>query len=217
MKSVSRAAALILLAVGTLALAPGPAPAQQAAPAPTPAPTPAPAPALKPLVGSIAGHTGWPAAKPDDVKSLDAILRALYDVISGPKGQARDWDRMRSLFIPDARLIPIHPTQDNAHADAIVLSIDQYIERASGTMSANGFFERGIHNDVQQFGNLVHVWSTYESRHSASDAEPFTRGINSIQLLKDGDRYWIIDIVWDSERPNQRIPQEYLPLKSNSY
>jgi hypothetical protein len=136
---------------------------------------------------------------------------ALYDVISGPKGQARDWNRMRSLFIPDARLIPARAVKDTPHTDAIVLTIDGYIARSSGTMETNGFFEHGIHNQIEQFGNIVHIWSTYESRHATADPTPFARGINSIQLLKDNDRYWIIDIVWDSETPTKPIPEKYLP------
>jgi hypothetical protein len=169
-----------------------------------------PAPAPKPLVGSIAAHPEWPKAKPEDVKSVDAILAALYDVISGPKGKARDWDRMRSLFIPDARLIPSRVNKDTQQVDAVVLSIDGYIARSSTTMTTNGFFEHSIHNEVEQFGNIAHVWSTYESRHNADDATPFARGINSIQLLKDGDRYWIVNIFWDSERPDSPIPAKYL-------
>ncbi|RSL17055.1 hypothetical protein EDE15_2583 [Edaphobacter aggregans] len=173
-------------------------------------PSPAPAPAPKPLVGSIAAHPEWPQAKPEDVKSVDAILAALYDVISGPKGKARDWDRMRSLFIPDARLIPSRINKDTQRVDAIVLSVDGYIARSSTTMTTNGFFEHSIHNEVEQFGNIAHVWSTYESRHNADDATPFARGINSIQLLKDGDRYWIVNVFWDSERPDSPIPAKYL-------
>ena len=173
-------------------------------------PSSAPAPAPKPLVGSIAAHPEWPKAKPEDVKSVDAILAALYDVISGPKGKARDWDRMRSLFIPDARLIPSRINKDTQQVDAIVLSIDGYIARSSTTMTTNGFFEHSIHNQVEQFGNIAHVWSTYESRHNSDDATPFARGINSIQLLKDGDRYWIVNIFWDSERPDSPIPAKYL-------
>jgi hypothetical protein len=173
-------------------------------------PSSAPAPAPKPLAGSIAAHPEWPKAKPEDVKSVDAILAALYDVISGPKGKARDWDRMRSLFIPDARLIPSRVNKDTQQVDAVVLSIDGYIARSSTTMTTNGFFEHSIHNEVEQFGNIAHVWSTYESRHNADDATPFARGINSIQLLKDGDRYWIVNIFWDSERPDSPIPAKYL-------
>ncbi len=77
-------------------------------------------------------------------------------------------------------------------------------------MTASGFFERGIHNEVQQVGNIVHVWSTYESRHDAADPTPFARGINSFQLLKDADRYWVVNIFWDSERPTNPIPEKYL-------
>jgi hypothetical protein len=174
----------------------------------------APAP-LPPLVGSIAGHPGWPVAKPEDVKSPEAILNAVYDVISGAKGQARDWNRMRSLFIPDARLIPAInvAAKDGrpAHVDAVILTIDDYIARSSGRMTENGFFEHSIHNDVEQFGNIVQIWSTYESRHNAEDPKPFARGINSFQLLNDGKRYWIVNIFWDAESPDHPIPHKYLP------
>jgi hypothetical protein len=107
-------------------------------------------------------------------------------------------------------LIPSRVNKDTQQVDAIVLSIDGYIARSSTTMTTNGFFEHSIHNEVEQFGNIAHVWSTYESRHNADDATPFARGINSIQLLKDGDRYWIVNIFWDSERPDSPIPAKYL-------
>lgn len=161
------------------------------------------------LVGSIAAHPGWPVAKPQDVNSPEAILNAVYSVISGPKGQPRDWDRMRSLFLPDARLIPTLPTA--GHADAIALTIDGYIARASSRMAADGFYEHSIHNETERYGNIVQVWSTYESRHAATDPTPFARGINSFQILKDGDRYWIVNIFWDAETPNHPIPAQYLP------
>ena len=177
---------------------------------------PYPAPAARPIPGDIAAHPHWPAAKPADVNSVDAIISAVYDVISGAKGQARNWDRMRSLFLPSARLIPARVVTSvtggpSTHTDAVILSIDEYIARSSTTMTTNGFFERGIHNDVEQFGNIVHVWSTYESRHDAADPTPFARGINSFQLLKDGDRYWVVNIFWDNERPDNPIPAQYLP------
>ena len=177
--------------------------------------SPASPPPLPPLAGSIAGHPGWPAAKSEDVKSPEAILNAVYDVISGSKGQARDWNRMRSLFIPGARLIPAiaaaATADEPAHTDAILLTIDDYIARSSGRMTANGFFEHSIHNEIEQFGNIVQIWSTYESRHNADDPKPFVRGINSFQLLNDGKRYWIVNIFWDAESPEHPIPQKYLP------
>jgi hypothetical protein len=197
MKQANHLAALLVLAFSSTA-----ALAQAAA-------TPAPAPPR--LVGSIAGHPGWPTAKPEDVKSPEAIVNAVYSVISGGKNQARDWDRMRSLFVPDARLIPATVDKTSGHSDAIFLTVDGYIERSNGRMTSDGFFERSIHNEMEQFGNIVQVWSTYESRHDPADATPFARGINSFQLLKDGDRYWVVNIFWDSESPTKPIPAKYLP------
>jgi hypothetical protein len=208
--SVSRLAVVLLFGSSVAAFA------QTAA-----APAPAPAAAPKPIPGSISSHAGWPAAKPEDVKSVDAILTALYDVISGPAGQPRDWNRFRSLFVPDAKLIPVRvlpgsPNPGQPATDAVFMSVDDYATRSSGSLTANGFYEHSINNDVQAFGNIVEVFSTYESRRKADDPKPFARGINSIQLLKDGERYWIVNVYWDSERPNNPIPAKYLPLKSQS-
>jgi hypothetical protein len=150
------------------------------------------------------------AAKPEDVKSVDAIVAAVYDVISGPAGQKRDWDRMRSLFVPGARLIPAVPNQ-NGGASARVLDVQGYIDRSGPTLEKNGFFEHEIARKTDAFGNIAHLFSTYESRHTAADPAPFARGINSIDLLKDGDRWWIVTIYWDSERPDNPIPPQYLP------
>jgi hypothetical protein len=196
MKQASHIAAALVLTLSSIALL-----AQTANPASAPAPAP--------LVGSIAARPGWPMAKPEDVKSPEAILAAVYSVISGGKGQARDWDRMRSLFIPDARLIPA--TASKGHTDAVILTIDGYIARSNGRMTTTGFFEHSIHNEIEQFGNIVQIWSTYESRHNLDDPTPFARGINSFQLLKDGDRYWVVNIFWDAESPEHPIPAKYLP------
>ncbi len=165
---------------------------------------------LRAPVGSIAGRPEWPKAKAADVDSVEHIVAAVYDVISGPAGQARDWDRMRSLFVPDARLMPIRTDKETGHADVLVLTVDEYIARSSGTLTAKGFFERSSHNDVEEFGNMVQVWSTYESRRALADPAPFARGINSFQLMKDGGRYWVVGILWDSERPGLVIPEKYL-------
>ena len=159
--------------------------------------------------GSIAAHPDWPKATPADVQSVDAIVASLYDVISGPAGQARNWNRFRSLFVPDARLIPTRHDKTGNGADVVLYTVEQYQERATPLM-AQGFFEHGIHNTTESFGNIVHVFSSYESRHT-KDGEPFQRGINSIQLLKDGNRYWVVTIFWDGETPTTPIPAKYLP------
>ena len=158
---------------------------------------------------SIAGHPDWPRAKPADVQSVDAIMAAIYDVISGPAGQPRDWNRFRSLFIPDARLIPTRHSKTGAGADVLPLTVEQFQQLAAPGFD-KGFFERSIHNTTESFGDIVHVFSTYESRRT-KDAPPFARGINSIQLLKDGSRYWVVTIYWDEETPTDPIPAKFLP------
>ncbi|MDH5760426.1 MAG: hypothetical protein OEZ65_12630 [Gemmatimonadota bacterium] len=144
-----------------------------------------------------------------DVTSQDAIIEALYDVISGPAGEARDWDRFRSLFIPEgARLIPVGRQGDGTTRPALV-SVDEYVERAGPNLEATGFFEAEVHAEVEEYGAIAHRFSTYESRRTADDAEPFDAGINSIQLVFDGDRWWIVSIMWTSERSGVSIPDRY--------
>lgn len=159
-----------------------------------------------------------PAANPADVTSIDAIITAAYDGISGPAGQKRNWNRERSLFIPGARLIPTAKNAGELNQDGEiapeVLDIDGYIARVGDYLEKNGFFETEIARRTEQFGHIAHVWSTYESRHKADDPEPFMRGINSIQLFYDGSRWWIVTIYWQHESPEDPIPSKYLkPVK----
>ena len=149
-------------------------------------------------------------AKEDDVRSIESILAATYDVISGSVGKKRDWDRFRSLFYPGARLIPTGKRPNEPEVRARVLSADDYVERSAPFLEKEGFFERGVSNKVERFGNIAQVFSTYESRHDAGDAQPFQRGINSFQLVNDGKRWWIMTIMWQAETPENPIPQEYL-------
>jgi beta-lactamase superfamily II metal-dependent hydrolase len=165
------------------------------------------------LLGGVVRADDPPAAAPvqasaRDVATVDAILSALYDVISGPAGTDRDWNRFRSLFAPGARLIPVGPKQPQGAA-ARVLDVEAYIERSGPFVKKQGFYEREIARRSESFGNIVHVFSTYEGRHAADDANPFVRGINSIQLLRDGERYWIVTVYWDAERPDNPLPPRY--------
>ncbi len=149
-------------------------------------------------------------AKVADVASPDAIIAATYDVISGPAGQKRDWDRMRSLFYPGARLIRTAPKKEGG-IGATVLSTEDYINRASAYFEKNGFAEKEIARHTEACGNILQAFSTYESRHDAKDNTPFARGINSFQLFFDGTRWWILTIFWEEETPEHRLPPEYLP------
>ena len=149
------------------------------------------------------------AADPRDVASEDAIIAALYDVISGDSGVARNWDRFRSLFAPGARLIPVGPRRGGGFG-ARVLTPEEYIQLSGPMLVNNGFHEREIAHRSERYGQMVHRFSTYESRHRAADPAPFTRGINSIQLYSDGTRWWVVTILWRGETPDLPLPARYL-------
>src|SRR5580704_5085676 len=152
-----------------------------------------PQPAPPPLVGSLAGHPAWPSAKnTSDVDTAEHLVASLYDVISGPAGKPRDWDRFRSLFLPDGRLgivVPEMPATKDAPArkgDAVFLTPAMYVQRDDPYYKTHGFFERSIANRVEEFGNLIHVWSTYESRHAENDSQPCEASIRSrLCMLED--------------------------------
>jgi hypothetical protein len=189
---------MILFSAMALATAQTEQQKQNALPIPTPVP--------KPL---IVETPAIPAANPADVASVDAIIAAVYDVISGPASKKRDWDRMRSLFVPGARLIPTGPRPAGGYGSRI-LSVEEYILRAEPNFEKEGFYEREAARTTEQFGQIVHVFSTYESRHAPGDAKPFQRGINSIQLMNDGTRWWIVTIFWQREDEKTPLPEKYL-------
>ena len=143
-----------------------------------------------------------------DTKSIDSTIETLYAVISGEAGEARDWDRFRNLFIPEAKLMPTGVTPEG-NAVYRAWSPDEYIERAGTSLEENGFFEREVHNEVEQFRNIAHVFSTYESMRTEG-GEVFARGINSIQLFYDNERWWVVSIFWSSETQDIPIPEKYL-------
>ncbi len=152
------------------------------------------------------------APRAEDVGSIDGIIKAFYEVISGPAGQPRQWSRDRSLYIADIRFVSM--SEDKAgHPHANVVSHSQYVDESNAALLKDGFYESETHRVTQKFGNIAHVFSTYESRLKA-EGPVIARGINSIELFYDGKRWWIASAVWDDERPDNPILPEYLPGKN---
>ncbi|MBO6505514.1 MAG: hypothetical protein JJ850_08645 [Kordiimonadaceae bacterium] len=143
----------------------------------------------------------------DKVETLDSTITTLYAVISGDKGVERDWDLFRYLFKPGARLIPSGKNAEGA-VGMTVLSPEEYIERSGPFLVGNGFHEVEIGRRVDEFGTIAQVFSTYAAKRSLDDAEPFMRGINSIQLLKDNDRWWVVSIFWMAETEEFPLPAD---------
>lgn len=151
----------------------------------------------------------WPKPHATDVQSIDAIVGAFYSLSGGEAGQARDWERYKALFLPQARLVAARPGSDGT-AGAFFLTIDEYVNANRKYFEKGGFFDKEIARRTDEFGAIAQVWSTYESRHVKDSPEPYARGINSFELLKDGDRWWIVTVFWDYERPESPIPAQYL-------
>jgi hypothetical protein len=146
---------------------------------------------------------------PADVASEEAIVAALYEAISGPACQHRDWDRFRGLFAPGGRLIPKVATGGGTFGIRAETP-EEYTASVKGSMEDLGFSEKEVFHVGESFNGVVHRFSTYESRRAANDATPFARGINSIQLLNDGKRWWVVTVYWAGERPDAMIPDIYL-------
>lgn len=143
------------------------------------------------------------------VQTIDSTIQTLYKVISGEKGETRNWELFRFLFHSDAKLIPSGNNRQGA-VGVRYMTTDQYIEASGKWLIENGFFEKEISRKIDQFGNIAQVFSTYESFKSAKDQKPFMRGINSIQLYYDGNRWWILNVFWQGETQEHPIPKKYL-------
>jgi hypothetical protein len=146
-------------------------------------------------------------ADPKDVSSIDGIIKAFYEVISGPKGAPRQWSRDRTLYITDVRFVSM--SEEEGKIRARVLSHQQFVNGSNEFVVNEGFVEREINRVMKRYGNIAHIFSTYE--FSSADGKDKGRGINSIELFWDGTRWWISAASWDEERPNNPILKEYLP------
>lgn len=170
-----------------------------------------PTPAQPPAQQQVHTAPALPVtAREADGASVDSTVAALYEVISGPAGAARNWNRMRALFVPEARLSMITPKEGGGFA-LRPMTVEDYISRNMSTFSANGFYEREIARRTETFGQLVHVFSTYELLRAPHDTKPFMRGINSIQMIHDGKRWWIANLIWRAEDAHLALPERYLP------
>lgn len=154
-----------------------------------------------------AASAAVPAANPKDVQSLDAIVAAIYDVISGPPG-ARDWNRFNSLFATDARLIAVRAPKEGKPT-LVVMTPKDYADKAGSYFLEHGFFEHELSRKTDSFGAMTHIYTTYESRET-KDGKPIDRGINSMEFFNDGQRWWCVEIYWDAERAGNPIPEKYL-------
>ncbi|HLY42035.1 MAG TPA: hypothetical protein VKR52_12555 [Terracidiphilus sp.] len=138
--------------------------------------------------------------------TLDQLIVAIDAAVSGPANKDRTC--FRQLFLPDAKLSPVHKLPDGSFAPRI-LSVDDWIN-AVAKRGSETFFEKQIKVKTETYGHFAHLWSTYETR-TTPDAKPMDRGINSIQAVFDGQRWRVISILWEPESSAGPVPEKYLP------
>ena len=152
----------------------------------------------------------------EDLGTVDGVIHSLYDAISGPVGQDRDWNTFRNLFAEDARMYIAVPDKDSG---SVLKSItpEEYAQRNEARLSDIGFSEDELYRITNSYGAGTQVLSTYESHYTNKNGEEdITQGINSIQLYFDGERYFIVSIFWDANAKNIEVPERYLPKDKNT-
>jgi hypothetical protein len=148
----------------------------------------------------LVGQTDKPTHA-EDVSSIDNIIAAMYNVISGPAGP-RDWERFHNLYHHNAYLMAIYATSDSTFSNR-VFTPKEYVERSDEMMKNNAFKEIELKRRMEQFGNLVNVFSAYEF----TTPTVVKTGINSLQLYFDGERWWIMTVIWQEASPVLPLPE----------
>jgi hypothetical protein len=164
--------------------------------------------------------TPTPEPPPGDNATLDLLLRALYEGVSHGESSEPDWHRLEPLFVPGARLMPPrHPGDASWKA----LSFDEFREAVRAGIATRrqdgkptGFFEREIGRETNAYGDLTTVLSAYEARFRRDDEKPFLRGVNAIQIVAEGNRWAILSLAWDTEGPDNPIPERLLRADPDS-
>lgn len=164
---------------------------------------------VAPAPGQEAPAEAVPDFQPrlEDVTTVDGIVRAFYEVISGPPGEPRDWKRDATLYLPGVTFTPASVDSETGEARARTITKDEFIEDSDAWLVEHGFVEREIGRTVSRFGNVAHVWSAYEWKTADGESG---RGVNGLHLFWDGDRWWITHATWDVEREENPIPREWL-------
>jgi hypothetical protein len=151
-------------------------------------------------------------ANPQDVSSIEGIVRASYEVISGGVGVPRQWGRDRTLGDPHMRFVSLSKDPKTGQVTRSSGTEQDFADHADAYFVKTGFREHELAHAIHRFGNVATVVSSYEGKETAA-SKPADRGVNIFQLYNDGKRWWILSIIWDEERPDNPIPQELLPKK----
>jgi hypothetical protein len=152
-------------------------------------------------------HAQMPPANPADVSTIEAIVRASYEVISGPAGTPRQWRRDSTLYAPGATFTALG--ERDGKPRAVTMTPEEYRRATNAGFLKDGLIENEIGSRIERYGHVATVRSAYAMRRSA-DGPIEARGVNYFMLYWDGTRWWISGMVWDSERPNNPLPSGWV-------
>ena len=147
-------------------------------------------------------------ARAEDVSTIEGIVKASYEAISGGVGVPRDWGRDRTLFDPNSRSVAVQVDSKTGAITTQAKTEQDFADEADAWMVKNGFTERELAHVIKRYGNVATVLSSYEGKTAAGKVG--SRGVNIFQLYFDGKRWWILSMVWDEERPGNPIPLDLL-------
>ena len=145
------------------------------------------------------------AAPDEDSRSPEALVQALYEIVSGPAGARKDWARMGRLFAPGAL---VTPTLHGSGFLAAPQRPEQFAELNEKIYGQRAFYERELARRIERYGHIAHVWSSFDARDSL-DLPPRARGVNSFQVMDDGKRWCILSATWDIETPEHPLPPHF--------
>jgi hypothetical protein len=162
--------------------------------------------------GPVVGQGRMVEEIPSDVESPRAIVLATYAAVAREPGKPYDWTRFRSLFQDGALLIP---NVEQTGGVFTPLTVDGFIAWVEGmtdpaSPADRGFLEGEVHRIEERYGDIAHVFSTYE-KHFWADETVLGRGVNSFQMVRHDGRWWITAIIWDEPTGGEPIPERYLP------
>lgn len=147
-----------------------------------------------------------------NVSSIDSIVTSIYEVVSGKKGEERDWGLHRKIFHPEAKIITNY-VNDQGRYQIHFNGVEEYVDTYREYFKNNNLHEVDVNRKVEIFGNMAHVLSTFESYNTPDESTPYKQGIASIQLYNDGERWWVLSMYYKNENEKDKIPTKYLPAQ----
>lgn len=147
---------------------------------------------------------------PEEAGSIDSIVSSIFAIISGEKGEEGDWELMKNIFHPKARLMTGYPDEAGIN-ELRVFSVEEYISTFRNDFYNMTFYEKDVKNEIERFGDLAHVLSTYQAFTTKEMAQPVRTGVASIQLYHDGERWWVLSMYWKNGSKEDPVPSIYLP------